>query len=103
MTIITDKMVFGGKSLGKIDGKNVFVPYTIPGEKIEIEIAEQNKKVASYFLREIPPNRRWYFCVLLHYQDRIHSQTTLKSSSFTYSKLFKQSVSIGMGPNNYFW
>jgi 23S rRNA (uracil1939-C5)-methyltransferase len=43
MTIITDKMVFGGKSLGKIDGKNVFVPYTIPGEKIEIEITEKNK------------------------------------------------------------
>ena len=36
-------MVFGGKSLGKIDGKNVFVPYTIPGEKLEIEITEQNK------------------------------------------------------------
>lgn len=43
MTIITDKMVFGGKSLGKIDGKNVFVPYAIPGEKLEIEICEQNK------------------------------------------------------------
>ena len=43
MTIIADKMVFGGKSLGKIDGKNVFVPYTIPGEKLEIEITEQNK------------------------------------------------------------
>ena len=36
-------MVFGGKSLGKIDGKNVFVPYAIPGEKLEIEICEQNK------------------------------------------------------------
>ena len=43
MTIITDKMVFGGKSLGKIEGKNVFVPYTIPGENIEIQITEQNK------------------------------------------------------------
>lgn len=43
MTIITDKMVFGGKCLGKIDGKNVFVPYTIPGEKIEINITEKNK------------------------------------------------------------
>ena len=43
MTIITDKMVFGGKSLGKIYGKNVFIPYTIPGEKIEIKITEENK------------------------------------------------------------
>ena len=43
MTIITDKMVFGGKCLGKIEGKNVFIPYTIPGEKLEIEITEENK------------------------------------------------------------
>lgn len=43
MTIITDKMIFGGKSLGKIDGKNVFVPFAIPGEKLEINITEKNK------------------------------------------------------------
>ena len=43
MTIITDKMVFGGKSLGKIDGKNVFVPFAIPGEKLEINITEEYK------------------------------------------------------------
>ncbi len=42
-TIITDKMVFGGKCLGKIDGKNIFVPYAIPGEKLEINITEANK------------------------------------------------------------
>ena len=43
MTIITDKMTFGGKSLGKIEGKNVFIPYAIPGEKLEIEITQNNK------------------------------------------------------------
>lgn len=36
-------MVFGGKSLGKIEGKNVFIPYAIPGEKLEIDITERNK------------------------------------------------------------
>ena len=43
MKIITDKMVFGGKSLGKIDGKNVFVPFAVPGEKLEINITEEYK------------------------------------------------------------
>ncbi len=43
MTIITDKMVFGGKCLGKIDGKNVFIPFAIPGEKLDIQITEENK------------------------------------------------------------
>lgn len=29
--------------MGKIDGKNVFVPYAIPGERLEIEIAKRLK------------------------------------------------------------
>ena len=39
--IITEKMVFGGNCLGKINGKNVFVPFALPGEKLEIRITEQ--------------------------------------------------------------
>ena len=42
-TIITDKMTFGGKCIAKINGKSVFVPFSIPGEKIEVEI-ESSKK-----------------------------------------------------------
>ena len=68
MTIITDKMVFGGKSLGKIDGKNVFIPYTIPGEKLEIEITENNKdydnaeivKILEASPHRIEPACRYY-------------------------------------------
>lgn len=43
MKIITEKIVFGGKSLGKIDGKNVFLPFAIPGEELEINITESKK------------------------------------------------------------
>ena len=43
MKIITEKFVFGGKSLGKIDGKNVFLPFAIPGEELEINITESKK------------------------------------------------------------
>lgn len=43
MNIITEKITFGGNSLGKIDGKNVFVPYAIPGETYKIEITEHKK------------------------------------------------------------
>lgn len=48
--IITEKIVFGGNSLGKINGKNVFVPYTLPGEELEVRIAEQKK---DYDIAEI--------------------------------------------------
>ncbi len=37
-TIITDKMVFGGDCIAKIEGKNIFIPYAIPGETVEVEI-----------------------------------------------------------------
>ncbi len=43
MKIITEKFVFGGKSLGKIQGKSVFVPFSIPGEELEINITESKK------------------------------------------------------------
>ena len=43
MNIITEKITFGGKSIGKIDGKNVFIPYAIPGETLDINIIESKR------------------------------------------------------------
>ena len=43
MHIITDKIVFGGNSISKIDGKTVFIPYAIPGEKLDINITAQKR------------------------------------------------------------
>ena len=43
MNIITDKIVFGGNSIGKVDGKMVFIPYAIPSEELEIEIVDSKK------------------------------------------------------------
>lgn len=43
MTIIAEKIVFGGNSLAKIDGKNVFVPFAIPGETLEVHITKNYK------------------------------------------------------------
>lgn len=74
-------MVFGGKSLGKIDGKNVFVPYTIPGEKIEIEITENNKdydnaeivKIVEASPHRVQPACRYYGkcggCNMMHIES----------------------------------
>lgn len=35
-----EKIVAGGDCLAKINGKNVFIPYTIPGETVEVEITK---------------------------------------------------------------
>ena len=53
MTIIADKIVFGGKSLTKIEGKNVFIPFAIPGEKLDIEITEKNKDYDEAVIKDI--------------------------------------------------
>lgn len=42
-TIIADKIVFGGNCLAKIEGKNVFVPFALPGEKLEVEITQSRR------------------------------------------------------------
>ncbi|MBR5964884.1 MAG: class I SAM-dependent RNA methyltransferase [Treponema sp.] len=39
-SVIAQKMVFGGSCLAKIDNKNVFIPFAVPGEKLEIEITK---------------------------------------------------------------
>ncbi len=41
--IITDNFVFGGKCIGKIQGKTVFVPYSVPGETLEIKITREHR------------------------------------------------------------
>ncbi len=43
MNIITEKTVFGGNSIGKINGKTVFVPFSMPGEELEINIIESKR------------------------------------------------------------
>lgn len=42
-TIITDKIVFGGDCIGKNDGKTIFVPYAVPGEKLEVEVTASKR------------------------------------------------------------
>lgn len=65
--IITDKMVFGGNCIAKIQGKTVFIPYAIPGEKLEVEITKDFKdysqaKIIS--ILEPSPYRVQAFCPL---------------------------------------
>ncbi len=65
MTIITEKMVFGGDCIAKIDGKTIFVPYAIPGEKLEVEIIKENRDYSVARIVNIiepSPHRVQPFC-----------------------------------------
>lgn len=52
ITIIAEKMVFGGNSIGKFEGKTVFIPYAVPGEKLEVRIVSESSK-KDYDIAEI--------------------------------------------------
>ena len=46
----TEKTVFGGNTIAKINGKTVFIPYSMPGETLEIRITQQKN---DYDIAEI--------------------------------------------------
>ncbi len=46
-TVKLEKMVYGGDCLGRLsDGRAVFVPFTLPGETVQVELLEEKKRYA---------------------------------------------------------
>ncbi|MCQ2241461.1 23S rRNA (uracil(1939)-C(5))-methyltransferase RlmD [Treponema sp.] len=65
--VTADKMVAGGDCIGSLNGKKVFIPFAIPGEKIEVEITNDARDYCnSKILRVIEPSdkRVMPFCPL---------------------------------------
>ncbi|KPK93655.1 MAG: hypothetical protein AMJ94_02675 [Deltaproteobacteria bacterium SM23_61] len=62
-----EKMVYGGKGMGRVGGKVVFVPFTAPGERVEAEVVREKKDYAEGILKRIvspSPQRVRPFCSL---------------------------------------
>ncbi len=53
MTIIPYKIVFGGKSLAKIENKTVFVEGSLPNETVEIQITKEKKDYSEAIATKI--------------------------------------------------
>lgn len=51
--IITDKMLHGGMTSGKIDGKTVFIAGALPQEEVSIRIVQDKKDYSTAFLEKI--------------------------------------------------
>lgn len=90
--LIIEKIAYGGWGMGRVAGKVIFVPYTIPGERVIAEIGREKKDYAEAFLREIKevsPLRRRPFCNLFgrcggcHYQHMAYEeQLRIKEQMF---------------------
>lgn len=46
-------IAFGGKGVGRVDGKAVFVPFTIEGEKVAARITREKKQFAEAELEQV--------------------------------------------------
>lgn len=53
LEIEIEKIVFGGEGLGRIDGFAVFVPMSVPGDKLEVEIISVKKSYARGLITRI--------------------------------------------------
>lgn len=53
MKLRIDKAIYGGAGLARAESKAVFVPFTLPGELVEAEIAEQKKSYETAELTEV--------------------------------------------------
>ena len=49
---VTD-MAHGGAALGRHEGKVIFVPYALPGEKVTVEVIEDKRRFARARLLEV--------------------------------------------------
>ena len=53
LEIEIEKIVFGGEGLGRVDGFTVFVPMSVPGDILEIEIISVKKTYARGLIKNI--------------------------------------------------
>ena len=85
-----DRVAFGGEGVGRIGGMAVFVPFTAPGDRVEIAVTETRKRYlrgeirrisAPSPVREKPLCRHFADCGGCRYQHiRYEEQTRIKQS-----------------------
>ncbi|MDE3199848.1 MAG: class I SAM-dependent RNA methyltransferase [Acidobacteriota bacterium] len=78
-----EKPIYGGASLGRVDGKAIFVPLTLPGEVVRARVVEDRKSFAHAEVEEIveraaeriePACRHFGVCGGCHYQHTGYEQ-----------------------------
>src|SRR4029079_18027909 len=51
--LLIEDIAFGGKGVGRVEGKAVFVPFTIAGERVTARVVRQKKSFAEAELVEV--------------------------------------------------
>ena len=46
LTLDIERLTLGGEGIGRADGMAVFVPYAAPGDRLEVEMIQTQKRFA---------------------------------------------------------
>ena len=77
MEVKIEKLVYGGKGLGKLNEKTCFVPYVLPNEVVEVKVVKEKKSFAECDLVSViepshdriePPCKYFRYCGGCDYQ-----------------------------------
>ncbi len=52
-TLAIDRLAFGGEGVGRIEGKVVFVPWTVPGDTVRVRIVKEENRFSRAELVEV--------------------------------------------------
>ena len=63
-TVTIEKIVHGGKGLGRINGQVIFIPFTLPGETVRVRVTKKHRdylegqviEVVTPSAKRIPPD-----------------------------------------------
>ena len=101
VTVKTEKTVFGGNTIAKIDSKTVFIPYTMPDETLSINIVQHKNDYDNAEIVNIiepspyrkTPECKYYAscggCNMMHIQNEYQRELRLQMliDSFTANKI----------------
>lgn len=113
-TITAEKMVTGGDCISSIEGKKVFVPLAVPGEKLEVEITKEFRdystaKIVSV-LEPSSPHRVEPFCPVygkcggcnmmhIDYEFQKELRASILQDAFVREGLERPEVEVISGPD----
>ncbi|MGA8656154.1 MAG: TRAM domain-containing protein [Chthoniobacterales bacterium] len=82
VTVRIDEIAFGGAGVGRLDGKVVFVPFTIDGERVDVRLTEEHRSLNRAIVAKVlepsihrchPPCRYFGACGGCDYQHITYS------------------------------
>jgi 23S rRNA (uracil1939-C5)-methyltransferase len=96
-----EKLVYGGKGLTRINGQVVFVPFTLPGEKVRIQITKRHRdylegevlEVVESSPSRVAPDCRYFGrcggCQISHasYDHQLGTKVSILKETLTRSKI----------------